>query len=86
MNMGFFEKPDITNHYGVDSSDDGAVIRIMGLMPVIRAQTGTQSPLWPLALLRQEALLLAAWIVAVASPENGEFERILDYVRGKPVA
>lgn len=89
-------EPDVTNwrHQGnargVGSSIDGKEIRIIGLLSVIKAGDPLrQKLLWPLTLPRQAALELAAWIVAVAIPEKKgltEFERILDYIRDKPVA
>ena len=89
------ENPDVTNwrhqgnRFGVGASIDGKEIRIMGLMEVIRVfRSITDPPVWPLTLSRESALELAAWIVAVAIPEKRgltEFERILDYARGRPV-
>lgn len=85
------------NRWGVGSSPDGKEIRILGLHTfcgrVIADQlNGTPDPEralaeWtPLSLTREHALELAAWIVAVAMPQDDEFEKILAYVRGEPVA
>jgi len=65
------------NRFGVGSSVDGKQIRVMGLM-------SAQAQIRPLTLTRENALELAAWIVAIAFPHDGEFERILDHIRGKP--
>lgn len=70
------------NRFGVGSSIDGKEIRILGLQHVFSWADNHG----PLALSRENALELAAWIVAVSFPEEGEFERILNHVRGKPVA
>ena len=72
------------NHFAVGSSPDGTEIRILGLMPVIGKLPVIRSPgvPWPLSLTRENALVLAAWIVAVALPQGMEFQTILDHVRG----
>ena len=74
------------NRYGVGASVDGKKIRIMGLAAAAGGPLSTVAAGPPLVLSREHALELAAWIVAVAFPQEGEFERILDYIRGKPVA
>lgn len=71
------------NRWGVGASPDGEQIRILGLRA---GNFGELSYLehrsQHLSLSREHALELAAWIVAVATPREGEFERILAYVRG----
>lgn len=59
--------------WGVRSSTDGKAIAIMSPATGRRIKT----------LSRQLALELAAWIVAEAKPQNGEFERILEDVSAK---
>jgi hypothetical protein len=56
----------------------------IGNLPVIRGKETEFRNVWPLALSRDNALELAAWIVAVACLEKRgliEFETILDAVR-----
>lgn len=65
------------NRWGVGASVDSKEIRIIGLQPFGGAP--------PLTLTREHALELAAWIVAVCMPKEGEFERVLAHVRGEPL-
>jgi hypothetical protein len=75
------------NHFSVGASSDGQIISILGLfpvignLPVIRDFTMAGGLVRPLAMTRENAMELAAWIVAIADPQDAEFHRMLDDVR-----
>jgi hypothetical protein len=60
------EFPDSANRYLVGRAAD----RIALLDPPVRGQS----------MSRSEALLLAAWLVVLVDPVEGDFERALDAV------